>query len=129
MPCPNLRIEFCIVNQKLFSLAVMFNLIHINIAPIQNTTKILSWHRYVCGFAGQRPQNRGGFGLIWLPLIFLFFLLFTLLGIFRGYKRFFRRAMLESSDFVKDDYSENMLYSWGCGFCYSISQIALYSHP
>ena len=31
-----------------------------------------------------------------------FFLLFTLLGIFRGYKRFFRRAMLESSDFVKE---------------------------
>jgi len=33
----------------------------------------------------------------------LFFVLFTLLGIFRGYKRFYRRAQLESSDFVKDD--------------------------
>ena len=67
MPCPNLRIEFCIVNQKLFSLAIMFNLIHIHIAPVQNTTKILSLHRYVCGFAGQRPQTPGGLGLIWLP--------------------------------------------------------------
>ena len=89
------------VHQKLFSLAVMFNLIHIHIAPIQNTTKILSWHRYVCGFAGQRPETPGGLGLIWLPLTLSFFS--TLLGIFRGYKRFFKRAMLESSDFVKDD--------------------------
>ena len=61
------------------------------------------WHRYVCGFSGQRPQTRGGFGLIWLLFTFFFFFIFTLLGIFRGYKHFFKRAMLESSDFVKDD--------------------------